>query len=75
MVLDTPLRSSLAELRCSVVPALAAKLPLFSRMAQLRAPKTDDGGEGVSLVIMHSFLGDESGYERLWKMHLLDPTQ
>jgi thioesterase domain-containing protein len=24
------------------------------------------------LVIMHSFLGDESGYERLWKLHFKD---
>ena len=29
-------------------------------------------GDGVKLVIMHSFLGDESGYERLWRMSLAD---
>jgi len=27
-------------------------------------------GREVDLVIMHSFLGDELGYERLWKMNL-----
>ena len=26
----------------------------------------------MPLVIMHSFLGDESGYERLWKLTLND---
>jgi len=40
-------------------------------LVRLRAAKTERGS-AVDLVIMHSFLGDESGYERLWKLHLPD---
>ena len=40
-------------------------------LVRLRAAKSDEAA-GISLVIMHSFLGDELGYERLWKMHLGD---
>lgn len=40
-------------------------------LVRLRAAKSDEAA-GISLVIMHSFLGDELGYERLWKMHFGD---
>jgi len=41
-------------------------------MVLLRPPKAEGAVRSPPLVIMHSFLGDESGYERLWKLSLAD---
>ena len=66
----TPL--SLSSLSQRLVGAFDGSSSNTPSLALLRPARTAEEGAGVPLVIMHSFLGDESGYERLWKLTLND---